>query len=681
MKFSKNWLEEFVDIKTSNEELCEQLTMLGLEVEDFSYINSPILGEDAVFKLDITPNRGDCFSILGIAREIASLNKVSLRFPKINQIKEKIESPISIKTNEAAPRYIGRYVDDININKETLPIIKERLKLSGFRSIDPVVDITNYVLLELGQPLHAFDASKLEGNLRVRFARKDEKIILLNEEEIELSKECLVISDEKSAVAFAGIMGGVDTGVSNKTNSIYLESAFFAPHVIRGKARVFDIQTDASLRFERGVDYNLQKKAIERVSDLINLNLGGVFGPIQESLNKNTLPKQKSISVNCSRVNSLLGSNFPKKTMVEKLRGLELHDLSPSSKNSIKVKVPSWRFDLDIDMDLVEEIARVTGYDKLPQRSLPSNPRESLQGDIIALKKLPFLSLGYNEVITYSFIDEKEARLAEPGNDLIFVTNPISSNMSVMRPSLWPGLLNTFIFNFNRGLQDSKIVELGKTFKKNRKGKISEKTFIGGLISGLSKNINWSEKSSAVNFFDLKGDLETVYSSLRKDVEFRRSSHPYLHPGKTASINLRGQKKNIGFIGSLNPKILDKYDIKQEIFLFEVLAESLGSSVATRFKNFSKHPVIQRDLAFVVSKNKPSRELIKLITNNAGKNLTNLKVFDVYEGKGIPEGKKSIAFSLTWQAGNRTLLDKEVDVFIKKIVRCLTKELNAKLRT
>ena len=675
-----NWLKEFVEIKTPADKLCEQLTMLGLEVEELKYFESSLSGKDAILKLDITPNRGDCFSILGVAREIAALNNIPLRLPRVKSIKEQIKSPFLIKTHEAAPRYVGRYIDQININQKIPSLIKERLKLSGIKSIDPIVDITNYVLLELGQPLHAFDADKLQADIEVRFAEQGEKISLLNEEEIKLTKDCLVISDKKNSIAFAGIMGGKESGISTKTKSILLESAFFKPNIIRGKARRFGLQTDASMRFERGVDYNLQKFAIERASSLIKLHLGGFFGPIQEAVRKNHLPKKKLISLDSSKVNKLLGASVPKKDILDTLGSLGITTKTKKGSNKITSDVPPWRFDLSIAMDLIEEIARCKGYDKISPESLKPLPRKNYNNKVLSLDELPFLSFGYNEVITYSFIDEISARSSSPKDSLIYVSNPISSNMSVMRPSLLPGLLQTFIYNSKRGSTDCKIVELGRAYKKTSKTGVEEKTYISGLISGYKEKILWSEKPRPVSFFDLKGHLEAVYSFYTQPIEFKKGSHPFLHPGKTASINLKSKKNTIGVIGSLNPKISERYDLKEDIYLFEILAESLEKDISKRFKDFSRQPSIHRDLSFVVDNQLESSKLIRLISKNAGKNLVDLEVFDVYEGKGIPKGKKSLAFALTWQSKKRTLEDKEVDVYIKKIVSCLSKELGAKLR-
>ena len=464
MQFSRNWLKEFVDFKVSDEELCEQLTMLGLEVDNYKPYESKLTGKDAIIKLDLTPNRGDCFSILGIAREVAAANNLSLTLPKINNIKNSVKSSLTVSVCNEAPRYVGRYIAGVNLKKKVHPLIKERLKLSDTKVIDPIVDITNYVLLELGQPLHAFDANKLEGNLQVRFAKEKEKITLLDENKIWLDEKSLVIADQKKPVALAGIMGGLETGISNKTKSIYLESAFFTPTAIRGRARKFSIQTDASTRFERGVDFKLQVLAIQRASSLINETLGGDFSPIQEFIRKSSIPKNKDIILNINNLNKILGTNLSKSTVKRGLTSLGLKN--SVSNNNLKVKVPSWRFDLKIEADLIEEIARLVGYNNIPQVSLSRKIRTS--GDTLhsSIRKT-FQSMGYNEVITYSFIDQSLAELVgDKKKQLIFVENPISQNMNVMRTSLLPGLLDTLSYNMNQGSESLKIFEIGSVFSK-----------------------------------------------------------------------------------------------------------------------------------------------------------------------------------------------------------------------
>ena len=675
MQFSRNWLKEFVDFKVSDEELCEQLTMLGLEVDNYKPYESKLTGKDAIIKLDLTPNRGDCFSILGIAREVAAANNLPLTLPKINTIKNSVKSSLTVSVCNEAPRYVGRYIAGVNLKKKVHPLIKERLKLSDTKVIDPIVDITNYVLLELGQPLHAFDANKLEGNLQVRFAKEKEKITLLDENKIWLDEKSLVIADQKKPVALAGIMGGLETGISNKTKSIYLESAFFTPTAIRGRARKFSIQTDASTRFERGVDFKLQVLAIQRASSLINETLGGDFSPIQEFIRKSSIPKNKDIILNINNLNKILGTNLSKSTVKRGLTSLGLKN--SVSNNNLKVKVPSWRFDLKIEADLIEEIARLVGYNNIPQVSLSRKIRTS--GDTLhsSIRKT-FQSMGYNEVITYSFIDQSLAELVgDKKKQLIFVENPISQNMNVMRTSLLPGLLDTLSYNMNQGSESLKIFEIGSVFSKKGSNKIKEREVVGGLIIGIEGKDNWSGSNKQLDFFDLKGNLEMALPELSK-FSFKREQVSFLHPGKTAAL-YKGQKK-VGYIGTVNPKLLDKLDLKGDVNFFEFSLDEISDKKNIKFKKFSRFPLAQRDLSFVVDEEITSSSIKDAILSKAGSNLKEINLFDIYTGKGISKGQKSLTYALSWQAVNRTLTDDEVDTAVGRVVAFLSKKFNAKLR-
>ena len=677
MQFSRNWLKEFIDLKISTEELCEQLTMLGLEVENFKHYQSKLTGEDAIIKLDLTPNRGDCFCILGVARELAALNGMKINLPKIKAIKSSLESPLKVKVCNEAPFYVGRHISQVDLKKKTPPLIKERLKISNIKTIDSIVDITNYVLLELGQPLHAFDCNKLQGDLRVRFAKDKEKLKLLDESSIELDQECLVIADEKKPVALAGIMGGLSTGISKKTESIYLESAFFKPEVIRGRPRKFALQTEASTRFERGVDFNLQTLAVKRASSLIFEVLGGKFGPIQEFKKRSSIPKNKDIYLSVGTVNKILGTDFSKYFVSKLLRSLGLIASSSANKDDIKVKIPSWRFDLKIEADLIEEIARLVGFNKLPQEPLISKKRNSLDSLHQSIRS-SFISRGYSEVITYSFIEDSAASLIEPEmKKLVSVNNPISQNMIIMRPSLLPGLLNTVSYNQNQGIDQIKIFEIGSIFQKSSIKKIKETKWIGGLISGLKTKHSWSGSKRPLDFFDLKGDVESILGDSSGYV-FKKGKLPYLHPGKTAFI-VKGNNQ-IGYIGSLHPKLVDELDLKQDVHFFEIQVEEISLNRKVKFRNFSRFPLAQRDLSFILDQGIPSSEVKGIISSKAGRNLKEINLFDIYEGKGIPPGKKSLTFSLNWQAADRTLTDKEIDDIVEKIVKFLSKRFSAKLR-
>mgnify|MGYP001299152321 FL=1 len=673
MQFSENWLKEFIDINISTEELCEQLTMLGLEVDGYEKYKSKITGDDSIIKLDITPNRGDCFSILGIARELSALNGLRIKLPAEEKINETIESPIDVDICNESPRYVGRYVEGVDLKKKVSPLIIERLKLSDVRSIDPIVDVTNYVLLETGQPLHAFDAKKIPNGLGVRLAKDKEEIELLDEQTLKLSRDCLVITDKSDPVALAGVMGGLDSGISSSTKSIYLESAFFKPEIIRGKARRYGLQTDASVRFERGVDYQLQSLAIERASQLIMNFMDCDFAPIQTFEIKKSIPKEKKISLDIQNVRKSLGVNIKDSEVKRILKSLGMKIELTKSDGKVLVSTPSWRFDISIEVDLVEEVARLIGYDKLPSSSLRSSNRktvDSLNRNLIS----SLVSLGYNEVITYSFVDEKEALLFEEKDKMLFVQNPISQNMSVMRTSLLPGLLNTFSYNFNHGEESVKLFEIGSTFLKGKK--ITQKEKLAGLVSGKVSEIHWCDENRAFDFFDIKGDLEVL---LNQDYSFTSGKLPFLHPGKTALITFKN--KEIGFVGALSPNISNSLDLKQDIYYFELNLDSLPQPHVRKYSKYSKFPIAQRDLAFLVDEQLPVSVILELAKRKAGKNLKEINLFDVYQGKGIAENKKSIAFSLFWQSMKGTLTDEEVDLIVEDISKYLSKEVKAELRS
>ena len=675
MQFSKNWLKEFVDINLSTKDLCDQLTMAGLEVDGFEDFHSKLTGKDSIIKLDITPNRGDCFSILGVAREVAVLNNLALKIKTPRIIKPTIPRKININICDESPRYVGRLIEGIEIASKTDSLIAERLQTSDLRLIDPVVDITNYILLELGQPLHAFDYDKLEGDITVRFSKKNENICLLDNTKIKLNKDCMVIADQKEPIAFAGIMGGLSTAVSKKTKSIFLESAFFKPEIIRGKARKYGLQTDASMRFERGVDFQIQELAIERASMLLQEVVGGNFGPIQNVSKDSCLPKNPIIKLNLDKANTLLGSNISSTKAKKYLTGLGLKPKNSDKKFTLVS--PSWRYDLTIEEDLVEELARLEGYDNLPKETLKPISRKNKtpkEPSIPALLK----SMGYDEVITYSFIDQSHANLITE-KSLAVVKNPISQNMTTMRPSLWPGLISTYINNDNHGKPDQKIYEQGSTFIEKRDGSIQEEKNISGLIAGNDQSVHWNTTEKAFDFYDLKGDLQNIFQAYGLAVSYEETDNNFLHPGKSACI--KAGTKKIGYLGSIHPNVISAYDLKEEVLVFSILLNNLNLNKKIKFSRYSKYPSTSRDLSFIVDENISSSLLISMMKPLCGKDVIDLMVFDVYSGKGVQEGKKSMAFSLKWQSQNKTLVDEEIDKFINDVVDFLSKEIGAELRS
>jgi len=677
MQFSKNWLKDFIDLDLSTEEICYQLTMAGIEVDNFENVKSAITGNDAIIKLDITPNRGDCFSILGVARELAILNNLKLKLPKIAKLKSTYQDTISVNACAEGPVYFGRTIKDFDMNAVTLPHIAERLTLSDQKLIDPVVDITNYIILELGQPLHAFDRDKLNGDISVRLAKKDESITLLDDQTLNLDASCLVISDEKEAVAFAGVMGGKDSSVTSSTSSIFLESAYFKPSVIRGKARKFGFQTEASLRFERGVDYTIQEFALNRATYLLNQTIGGEIGSvISDSLIKE-LPNHKKINIDIDRTNKILGTTISTNSAIKYFKGL---GLSPEATKSGKISVssPPWRYDINIEADLVEELARLEGYDSLPEESLlPIYKRENISKENHLRNSL--VSFGFNEIVSYAFISQEDHNLYGQDQKTLNVSNPISQNMSVMRTNLVSGLINTFLYNLNHGQNNQRLFEIGNTFHIDKSNNVSEKKLVAGLMSGKKSSDNWKEKFDNLTFYDLKGLVQDLLSDFSQPNSYSLCNVDFLHPGMSSAISF--EKKTIGFLGSIHPVVLNKVGVKDDLFIFSFELDKLIFESSKSFEEYSKFPSSARDLAFVFDKEVNADEIKEVIQNSAGEFYKDLEIFDIYEGERIDADKKSIALSISWQSSSKTLLDGDIDTAVEKIVNSIKKELDGTLRT
>ncbi len=677
MQFSKNWLKDFIDLDLSTEEICYQLTMAGIEVDNFENVKSAITGNDAIIKLDITPNRGDCFSILGVARELAILNNLKLKLPKIAKLKSTYQDTISVNACAEGPVYFGRTIKDFDMNAVTLPHIAERLRLSDQKLIDPVVDITNYIILELGQPLHAFDRDKLNGDISVRLAKKDESITLLDDQTLNLDASCLVISDEKEAVAFAGVMGGKDSSVTSSTSSIFLESAYFKPSVIRGKARKFGFQTEASLRFERGVDYTIQEFALNRATYLLNQTIGGEIGSVISDFLIKELPNHKKINIDIDRTNKILGTTISTNSAKNYFKGL---GLSPEATKSGKISVssPPWRYDINIEADLVEELARLEGYDSLPEESLlPIYKRENISKENHLRNSL--VSFGFNEIVSYAFISQEDHNLYGQDQKTLNVSNPISQNMSVMRTNLVSGLINTFLYNLNHGQNNQRLFEIGNTFHIDKSNNVSEKKLVAGLMSGKKSSDNWKEKFDNLTFYDLKGLVQDLLSDFSQPNSYSLCNVDFLHPGMSSAISF--EKKTIGFLGSIHPVILNKVGVKDDLFIFSFELDKLIFESSKSFEEYSKFPSSARDLAFVFDKEVNADEIKEVIQNSAGEFYKDLEIFDIYEGERIDAGKKSIALSISWQSSSKTLLDGDIDTAVEKIVNSIKKELDGTLRT
>ncbi|MGD9153584.1 MAG: phenylalanine--tRNA ligase subunit beta [Gammaproteobacteria bacterium] len=631
--------------------------------------------DDVTITIDLTPNRGDCASLIGIAREVSAINKCKYYLPKIKTIKPVVKDSLAI--NLAAPkecsRYVGRVIRDINLKASTPLWMQERLRRSGIRSIDPIVDVTNYVLLELGQPMHAFDLANISQGINIRLAKKGEQLTLLDETKISLTPQDLVIADHKQPVALAGVMGGLNSGITPNTRDIFLESAFFDPIKIAATAKHYNLQTDSSYRFERGVDYKLQVKAMELAAQLLLDIVGGKPGPVIEKYSREFLPKPAKIKLRLSRIEKMLGIKIPTKTVYDILQRLGM--LVKKSTKICHVTIPSHRFDCTIEIDLIEELARIYGYENIPARTYAADlvvpPISATKTPTQIIREL-LQARDYHEVITYSFVDPKMQQLLDPEQTPIALTNPIANNMSVMRTNLWPGLLETLIYNLNRQQERIRLFEIGLRFCK-AKGKLQQQRVIAGIAYGAVYSEQWGENKRLIDFYDVKADLE----SLGK-FTFHPHSHAALHPGKSAQI-CKSQKP-IGYLGVLHPNIAGILELKHEVILFELLLDEVQQKAISKYQPISKYPAIRRDLAFLAKKEISAAQIKAIIEQKAGKLLTDLIIFDVYQSKDISAEQKSIALGLTLQDASRTLNDSEVNELLTEVITSLEEKLGLELR-
>jgi len=639
--------------------------------------------DDNIIDIDLTPNRGDCLSLAGLAREVGVLNKADVNPVVINEVPATHNDvhEVVVEADADCPRYVGRAINNINATAVTPLWMVERLRRSGIRSIDPVVDVTNYVLLELGQPMHAFDKDKLQGAVQVRMASEGEKLFLLDEQEINLTTGTLVIADDSGPLAMAGVMGGAATGVSAETKNIFLESAFFKPITIAGKARSYGLHTDSSHRFERGVDFTLQRHAVERATELLLEISGGEAGPVVEVVSEDKLPQWSVVNLREERVKKLLALDIGAAEIVDILKRLGL-GVEEVASGEWSVSVPSYRFDIAIEADLVEELARIYGYNRLPvcapTATLTPKPANEAKVSIKNLRRV-LLARGYNEAITYSFVDPKMQAYFDTSDQAIALANPISADMSVMRTSLLPGLAQALQYNQNRQQQRVRLFESGLTFTRGESG-IEQVARIGGVIAGGRASENWLEQHESVDFYDVKGDVETLLAMGGSAQEFTFSSKEYqaLHPGQSAAILRNGEE--IGYVGALHPTIEKALGLNGPVYLFEIALAGIEQGSIASFTELSKFPEVRRDLAILVSSSTELSAIVDVMKASAGEWLTGVRLFDLYEGKGIEPGHKSLALGLTWQHSLRTLTDEEISGFIDCVINNLEQQFSARLR-
>lgn len=648
---------------------------VGVDIREFLNL------DDVTIELDLTPNRGDCLGMIGLAREVAVLSMQEIKSQDSVVAESKIPDEFSIEISAAmeCPRYLGRIIRNVNLDSKSPFWMQEKLRRSGLRSIDPIVDVTNYVLMELGQPMHAFDFAKLEGGIDVRLASKNESIVLLDGKEVELTPDTLVIADKKKAVAIAGIMGGLATSVSAETKDVFLECAFFSPIAVAGKARSYGMHTDASHRYERGVDYQLQHRAMERATQLLLDIVGGEAGPISEAIGQ--LPEAKQVRLKFNSVSKLLGITLENKQVVEILTQLGFNTAEKTDKD-ILLDVPSFRFDIAIEADLIEEVARIYGYNKLPNtKGLANHGLNSHHEAHIGLPSLrgKLVSLGYQEVITYSFIDPELSKLIVPSKEAIRLQNPISEEMSVMRSSILPGLLNVLIYNENRQKARMRLFETGLIFSMDN-GEIQQEARIAGLVSGDRFPDNWLNNKEISDFYDVKGDVESLLELGGKKgrVQFVPASHESFHSGQCAEVLIDGAQA--GFLGALHPAIQRKLDLKGATYLFELKQQLVQEAQLPLTAKLSKFPEVNRDLAVVLEESVSSADILSSIRQEAGEFLTELRIIDVYQGDAVKKGEKSLALGLTWQHPSRTLSDEEINTIISSCVNALHEQFNANLR-
>ncbi|WP_299726330.1 phenylalanine--tRNA ligase subunit beta [uncultured Endozoicomonas sp.] len=650
---------------------------VGQDIREYLSLN------DKIIDVDLTPNRGDCLSIAGLAREVSANFLADVTEETVADIAPVIDDtfPVSIDAPQGCPRYVGRVIRNVDVSRQSPLWLTERLRRSGIRSIDPVVDVTNYVLLELGQPMHGFDLDQLSGSIQVRMAKPAEKLVLLDGQEVTLNDKTLVIADEQKALAIAGVMGGEGSGVSENTKNIFLESAFFDPITIAGKARSYGLHTDSSHRFERGVDFQLQKKAVERATSLILDICGGEPGPVTEVASEEHLPALREVTLRSEKVTSLLGMSIEDSHIEALLSRLGL-DLTSTGEGRWNVSVPSWRFDIAIEEDLIEELGRIYGYNNLPE-STPEALLKMKQVDEALVQesdvRRALAARGYQEAVCFSFIAPELHQLFDPVREPVALANPIASDLSVMRTTLLPGLVKTAGYNLNRQQSRVRLFETGLTFIKDGE-ELKQESMLAALMTGSRHPESWQGKAESVDFFDLKGDLEAVLElgQAGNEFTFRKGEHAAMHPGQCAEIVRDGTV--VGHIGALHPSLAKKLDVPASTYVVEMRLDAVIAGKVTHFTSLSKFPEVRRDLALVVEASTAAGAIEQAIASEAGDLLRRVTTFDVYAGKGIEEGYKSLAMGLIMQHPSQTLKDEEVNEVVERIVSRLKQEFNASLR-
>ncbi|MGD9871335.1 MAG: phenylalanine--tRNA ligase subunit beta [Thauera sp.] len=639
--------------------------------------------DDTLFTIKLTPNRADCLSLTGVAREVAAITGGRFSPVQIEAVPpaSAARREIVLDAPEACPRYCGRVLSAVDAKATTPDWMVRRLVRSGIRSISALVDITNYVMLELGQPLHAFDNTRLQGAIHVRMPRAGEQVLLLNEQTVTPSADTLLIADEARALALAGIMGGEESGITLETTEVFLESAFFAPDAIAGRARSYGFASDASHRFERGVDPELARTALERATGLILDICGGDAGPVVEAVAESALPARTPVRLRPARARRVLGIALDDAAMLALLRRVHLH--VESEGDAFVVTPPSWRFDIEIEEDLIEEIARLHGYDNIPavapQGSLMMLPSTEHGRPVWAARRL-LAARGYQEVVNFAFVEEAWERDFCANENPIRLANPIASQLSVMRSSLIPGLVGNLAVNRKRQLDRVRVFEVARVFRRAAEGApvrgFDQPMRVSALAAGPVVPEQWGERGRTVDFYDLKGDLEALFAP--RVLSFAPCRHPALHPGRSAAVRLDGDE--IGVIGELHPVWVQRYELGSAPIVFEIALDAVLAARVPAYAEISRMPSVRRDLALVVDVGLPVERVLEVLRAAAPEQTREIALFDLYHGKGIDPDKKSLAFRVSMQDTRRTLEDAEIDAAIEVLVSAAENTLGARLR-
>jgi phenylalanyl-tRNA synthetase beta chain len=638
--------------------------------------------DDRLIEIGLTPNRADCLSVLGVARDLAVVVDLPFSDEEAVPVEPMISEtfPVTVLSPEKCPRYLGRVIKDVDINRPTPLFMVERLRRSGIRSIDPVVDITNYVMLEIGQPLHAFNLEALEGGIVVREAQPNEALTLLDGQARDMIEGTLMIADEVKPLAMAGIMGGQGSGVDKQTRHLFLEAAFFTPELMAGRARHYGLHTDASHRYERGVDPELPYRAIERATTLLLEWVGGKPGPITDISATEHLPPRAGVTLRASAIEAMLGIEVSADEVTRILKGLGFEVVHDAAAQEWCCTAPSWRFDMGLEADLIEEIARIFGYDNIPTQPVQGASQAGANSEATAsLAEIRYrlVSRGFNEAITFSFVSPGAQALFNPDWVPVSLKNPISSDLAVMRTSLLPGLAGAAAHNIKRQTTRIRLFETGLRFLPQDSG-LAQTPTLALILCGARSPEGWSTQSDAVDFYDLKGEIEALLAAAAMPLVFRPAVRPGLHDGQTAEVMVG--ETVIGVAGRLHPTAASELDLPDKTFVAELdLAEVLQRAMPD-YHDISRYPEVRRDLAVVLDKQVAASAAVDLVKAAAGEYLADVVVFDLYEGEGVAENEKSLAMGLTFRDQSRTLTDEEVSNALAQVIDSLTEKLGARLR-